>query len=42
MMVKIKVRFFFEDNVAEIFVQPNVNNTATKIMKTDLFKEMIT
>ncbi len=34
--------FFFEDSVAEIFVQQNVNNTATKIMKTVFFKEMIT
>ncbi len=30
---------FFEDSAAEIFVQHNVHNTTTKIMKTSLFKE---
>ncbi len=30
---------FFEDSVAEIFVQQNVHNTTTKIMKTLFFKE---
>ncbi len=36
--VKIKVRLF-EDSAAEIFVQQNVHNTTTKIMKTLFFKE---
>ncbi len=30
---------FFEDIVAEIFVQQNVHTTTTKIMKTLFFKE---
>ncbi len=31
---QIKVYLFFEDSAAEIFVQQNVHNTTTKIMKT--------
>ncbi len=30
---------FFADSAAEIFVQQNVHNTSTKIMKTYFFKE---